>query len=63
MANRTDICPSRDDAQGHILDTDTGCCALCGKPYAEPARDDAYDRASARARRSDFAETNGKDWT
>lgn len=30
---------------------------------AERATDEAYDRAVARARSNDFADTGGKDWT
>lgn len=30
---------------------------------AEDARDEAYERAAARARGNDFADTGGKDWT
>jgi hypothetical protein len=30
---------------------------------AEGNRDEAYERAAARARNNDFAETGGKDWT
>lgn len=29
----------------------------------EPERDEAYERAAARARGNDFAETDGRDWT
>ena len=29
----------------------------------DPHRDEAYERAAAKARANDFAETGGKDWT
>jgi hypothetical protein len=38
-------------------------CPDCQNESRQPERDDAYERAAARARTNDFAETGGKDWT
>lgn len=41
-------------------------CQECGDEYLaerDAAVDEAYERAAARARSNDFAETGGKDWT
>lgn len=35
-------------------------CPQCCEP---DERDEAYERAAARARNNDFADTGGKDWT
>jgi len=36
----------------------------CPECRSEPdERDEAYERAAARARNNDFADTGGKDWT
>ncbi len=44
-----------------------GDCKACGMPLRyrvpEDPRDDAYERAAARARGNDFRDTAGKDWT
>jgi hypothetical protein len=36
-------------------------CPQCSG--ADDDRDEAYERAAARARNNDFADTGGKDWT
>ena len=42
-------------------------CRACGMPTRkaepEPERDEAYERAAARARLNDFEDTDGRDWT
>jgi hypothetical protein len=35
----------------------------CPQCCEEDPRDEAYERAAARARNNDFADTGGKDWT
>ena len=46
-------------AYGWVMDDDDllHCPACCEE------RDEAYERAAARARNNDFADTGGKDWT
>lgn len=47
---------------GWVMDDDGDIhCPQCCEEGRE--RDDAYERAAARARDNDFAETGGKDWT
>ena len=53
-----------------LLTDDTGRKALCARcaearerEEFDGPRDDAYERAAARARSNDFEETGGKDWT
>jgi hypothetical protein len=41
--------------------TDDG--VMCPDCAGMDERDDAYERAAARARNNDFADTGGKDWT
>lgn len=47
------------------LDGDADCEVFDAETLhsAEPEHDEAYERAAARARSNDFAETGGKDWT
>ena len=48
-------------ASGWRLDDDEQFwCPQCAEP---DERDEAYERAAARARNNDFADTGGKDWT
>jgi hypothetical protein len=48
-------------ADGWRLDDDERFwCPQCAEP---DTRDETYERAAARARNNDFADTGGKDWT
>jgi len=42
------------------MDGDLFICPQCAEP---DERDEAYERAAARARANDFSATNGRDWT
>lgn len=44
----------------HVNDDEQFICPQCAAP---DERDEAYERAAARARNNDFADTSGKDWT
>ena len=57
--NDSDGCAARD------LDTFDAIVLLLAHSNSdlEPERDEAYERAAARARSNDFEDTNGKDWT
>jgi hypothetical protein len=50
-------------ASGWRVDDDGQCwCPECAE-RADERDDEAYERAAARARNNDFADTGGKDWT
>lgn len=55
-----DICPSRDDAQPHILDRATGHCALCGTELRPEAGRSSSHRLT-RYERHALAADNGCD--
>lgn len=46
-------------AHGWTMDDEGGLHC----PECNTERDEAYERAAARARNNDFADTGGKDWT
>lgn len=49
------------DAWIYGTDRTTACGECTASPYDD--RDEEYERAAARARSNDFADTDGKDWT
>jgi hypothetical protein len=51
--------PYEVDADGRTRFCSDYCCFVA----YEDRRDEAYERAAARARNNDFADTGGKDWT
>lgn len=54
-------CECSDDGL-HLL-SHGNVCEYCDRSIVIDDRDEDYERAAARARSDDFADTNGKDWT